>query len=420
MGKDNLTGSTENASEQDEKLITPEEAMKSKHTLSRDAFEEQLTAGEEKVEWPTDGEKDAFNEGYNACLKAIKDNHVKGKLLAIDALKIIGVLVAAIILALAVVWIGNGGFSSSPQVNGMYTTSSVDGFAGVESGGYSGSSMSMSKSSIMAQSADVDSISEAYNDTQALESNSSSSGSVTDTWSATGSVDNSTEEKASNKIIYTGELRIRTKDVEGTVDNVLNEMNKSGGYIESMSTSKTEATLTVRVPADGFTAFMYNKEFADGNSISRSIRSKDVTLQYSDTESRIKSLQVRRDRLQSYMESATNVKDLLDIEDNLMDVIEDLEATEGTKKTLDSYITYSAVTVYISTTVIETEWDELSFGEKVKTQFENMIHGVKVGCENFVMFLINIIPLLVFLVIAAIIVVLIIKVRKRKKDKKND
>ena len=161
---------------------------------------------------------------------------------------------------------------------------------------------------------------------------------VQETAAANGSYDfGETETSAQlpqgRKFIITVNLDAEAEELDSALSAISEKLTALDGYMESQNIYNGSAysgrryryaNLTLRVPAehlDEFTAAVGSVS----NVVSSSRNTDDVTLQYVDTESRVKALETERDRLLELMEQAETMSDLLEIESRLTDVRGELE-----------------------------------------------------------------------------------------------
>ena len=77
----------------------------------------------------------------------------------------------------------------------------------------------------------------------------------------------------------------------------------------------------------------------------RSISNEDVTTQYIDTESRLKTKKEIEDRYRALLSKATTVKDILEIEKELGEIREDIESSEAQFRQLNNDVEYSTLKI---------------------------------------------------------------------------
>jgi len=95
------------------------------------------------------------------------------------------------------------------------------------------------------------------------------------------------------KIIRSGKLSIESKDIAKTKKRIDEQLKALGGYYELENTSSisnySTYNLDIRIPSKKFDTFLENMESGNDKITEKSIQSKDITLQYIDLESRVKS-----------------------------------------------------------------------------------------------------------------------------------
>ena len=149
------------------------------------------------------------------------------------------------------------------------------------------------------------------------------------------------------KLIRTGNVSLEVQSVSNAEDQIADWAKSLGGYVTNANTWQYGAGFTVRVPSARFDEAM-SQVGSFGRITNRSVNSQDVSDNYYDMQSRLQTKYILRDKLQSYLNQAKDIKDLLEIERQLNEVIEDIESTESRFKRLSGQIDYS--TIYINMT----------------------------------------------------------------------
>ncbi len=254
---------------------------------------------------------------------------------------------------------------------------------------------------------------------------------VQETAAANGSYDfGETETSAQlpqgRKFIITVNLDAEAEELDSALSAIGEKLTALDGYMESQNIYNGSAysgrryryaNLTLRVPAehlDEFTAAVGSVS----NVVSSSRNTDDVTLQYVDTESRVKALETERDRLLELMEQAETMSDLLEIESRLTDVRGELERYASQLKVLDNQIDYSTVNLSLSEVTEYTPVAEKTRLEKIRDGFVDSVKGVWnliLDCVSFV--LMNIPYILVFGLLIWGIVALVKRNRKKHPKK---
>lgn len=184
---------------------------------------------------------------------------------------------------------------------------------------------------------------------------------------------NSMPLETDRKLIRDANLSIETKEFDALIENLQNQIGSFGGYVESMnesgnsyrSSARRNAYIYARVPAEKLDEFLSTVD-GMGNVIQKGISTRDVTSSYVDMESRLKVLETEKESLQKIMASAETTTEMLETQARLYDVIEEIEAYEAQKRSYDSQIAYSSVSINIQEVIEltpqpeETRWEELT------------------------------------------------------------
>lgn len=241
-----------------------------------------------------------------------------------------------------------------------------------------------------------------------------------------GDTDTAAQLPQGRKFIITMDLDAEAEDLNGALAAISEKLTALDGYMESQNIYNgsaysgrryRHANLTLRIPAERLDEFTAAVD-AISNVVSSSRDTDDVTLQYVDTESRVKALETERDRLLELMEQAETMSDLLEIESRLTDVRGELEQYASRLKVLDNQIDYATVNLSLSEVTEYTPVAEKTRLEKIRDGFVDSVKGVWtliLDCISFV--LMNIPYILVFGLILWGIIALVKRNRKKHPKK---
>ena len=147
------------------------------------------------------------------------------------------------------------------------------------------------------------------------------------------------------KLIRTGNVSLEVKTVSDAEEKIASWAKGLGGYVTNANIWENGANFTVRIPSTRFDdALAQAGDF--GRVTERSVNSQDVSDNYYDLESRLKTKYILRDKLSGYLSQAKDIKDLLEIERQLNQVLEEIDSTESRFKRLAGQVDYS--TIYIN------------------------------------------------------------------------
>ncbi|MEH7177345.1 DUF4349 domain-containing protein [Neobacillus vireti] len=226
-------------------------------------------------------------------------------------------------------------------------------------------------------------------------------------------------------VIYQADLQLRVKKFEKTLESLEAQVEKYGGYIAESSVSKdgveqVSGRISVRIPQQNFQSFLHDAEGLAAEVLQRNISGTDVTEEYVDLESRLKSKRVVEERLTSFMEAAQKTEDLLKISADLAAVQEEIETIQGRMKYLENQTSLSTVhiSLYENKVIVPNLEDEdLKTWDKTKKQFMKSTNLLLTAISGFIVFLLGNLPILGMIGVIAVIIYFNVKKVIKRKDK---
>ncbi|WP_254535481.1 DUF4349 domain-containing protein [Halomarina litorea] len=157
---------------------------------------------------------------------------------------------------------------------------------------------------------------------------------------------------ASQALIRTGTANLNVSDYDAARANLTAAATAMGGFVadskershEVGNDSFTTGTVVFRVPSENFTAF-FDAVTAEGEVLSATTTTEDVTDQLVDIEARLANERAQRDRLRALYENASDTEDVLAVSEKLSDVQETIERLEARLRALEGRVALSTVTV---------------------------------------------------------------------------
>lgn len=230
----------------------------------------------------------------------------------------------------------------------------------------------------------------------------------------------SAEVNFGDKIVYSGEVRIKSGDIPKTLEIIKKSIEENGGYITNLDTgSESYGNITARVPSENFDKLINDESIGKNNSVRRSVSSKDVSLEYSDELAELETLKIKEERILAYFKDAKDVETMLRLESELQKVRSDISASSKRLKMMDSYVSYSEINFYVNSRYSKPD-EGAPFFERVKYTVEETVHFFKELSIGIVLTAIKLVPLAVYAGILFFVLRAIIRFcRKRKKNKNN-
>jgi hypothetical protein len=160
--------------------------------------------------------------------------------------------------------------------------------------------------------------------------------------------------KQAQKIIRTARMTMEVRKYVQALDSLKNVLDRFEARIESEEESRhsyrVQNQFTIRMAPEKLESLMVAIEAIGIDVDNKSINSRDVTARYVDLETRLASKRAVIQRYREILKTAKTVKDILDVEEHLRQVVEEVESMEGQLRVLKNQVGES--TLYL--TVYET------------------------------------------------------------------
>ncbi|RDI08026.1 DUF4349 domain-containing protein [Flavobacterium sp. AG291] len=214
------------------------------------------------------------------------------------------------------------------------------------------------------------------------------------------------------KIIKNANLRFETDDLPATAEAIAKSVKKYQAHVQNDTEGKTRyeltRTMTVRIPAKYFDAFMADISKGVKYFDTKEISSLDVTEEYIDTDARIKAKKILEQRYLELIGKAKKVSEILEIEKELSAIREEIEAKEGQLRYMKSRIALSTINIEFYKETAEQPDATVSFGSK-------MWNAIVSGFNSLSSFFIGLLYFWPFILIFVIAFLIVRKKLKRKK-----
>ncbi len=155
-------------------------------------------------------------------------------------------------------------------------------------------------------------------------------------------------------VIRSADIRLRVDDVAAAVIVVRDMAAANGGFVFASSTHSDDesqfAQLTIRVPADRYEDTLNQLRSAAWveRVESEESTSQDVSGEYVDNESQLRTLRETQSRLLDLLGRAETVDDILRLELELQNIRGQIERIQGRQQYLDNATAYSTISVSLS------------------------------------------------------------------------
>jgi len=214
------------------------------------------------------------------------------------------------------------------------------------------------------------------------------------------------------KIIKEAFLKFETNDLEETYNQIKTAIAANKASIQNDSQEKDYGTitrrLTIRIPSQNFDVFLESISKGVSYFDEKNISSQNVTEQYIDLTSRLQTKRKLEARYIEILQKASKVSEILEIEKQISEIREEIEAKEGQLKYLESRVSESTVTIEFYKTIAQKEGVKISYGSKIW----NSIQSGFFSLSDFLLSLISVWPFIILFCVLAYFI------RKRFKRKK--
>ena len=234
----------------------------------------------------------------------------------------------------------------------------------------------------------------------------------------------SQQESMGRKLIRTIHLDVETDEFDTLLHKLQEQIQTLSGYIEQSDVSghsiqyensRRRAYMTVRIPSTKLDQFVDSME-TNANVTNKSETTTDITLKYSDLESRKKSLTIEQDRIWALLEKADTLEAVIALEERLSEIRYELESMESRLRLYDNQVDYSTVYVNISEVKVYTPTAPATIRERIQKGFTRNVEDLKDSAVDFIVWTASSIPFLIPLAILVMIAAIIIRKIRTKKS----
>ena len=220
------------------------------------------------------------------------------------------------------------------------------------------------------------------------------------------------------KMIRTANLEMETTAFDEAVEGLGRLTKEMGGYYENSSlrtggSGYRWADYTVRVPAKNYDEFL-SRAGALCNLTWRSESAENVTEAYYDTAGRLKTQQIKLERLQELLSRAEAMEDIITIESAISETEYQIESLSGTLRHYDALVDFATVSVNLQEVYKLSSVEEApdSFGARMGSAFTAGWAAFADGMENLA---VGLAYSWMWLLVLAVIAVVAIRVLRGKK-----
>ena len=213
------------------------------------------------------------------------------------------------------------------------------------------------------------------------------------------------------KIIREGDISFETDSLGKTANHIHKTVKELKGYISKDNVNdygyRTEQIINIRIPAENFDKLLAQISKAAKKIDSKNISARDVTEEYIDVESRVKTKKDLETRYTEILQKAHSVSEILQIERELGVIRSEIESAEGRLRYLKNNVSFSTLEI----TFYTSKNQEFGFGSKLANALEG-------GWDGLLWFFIGLIYIWPFILIITFGIWLLVRLIKRRSKRK--
>ena len=206
------------------------------------------------------------------------------------------------------------------------------------------------------------------------------------------------------KIIKNGEMSIQVGDIKKAQRQINDIVKNNNAYIQTEEFHNTDTNenlnYTIRVPHQKFDQLINTFSDGIGSVASKNISSDDVTEEYTDVSIKLTNKKIYLEKYRDMLKSASTTKDILEIQENIRELEDEIDVSEGKLRFIDDRVNYSTLNLGL-------------FKEKVRSSTTSKIgfasrfgDSLTEGWNSFVAFFLGLISLWPFFLLIPVLIYL--------------
>lgn len=216
-----------------------------------------------------------------------------------------------------------------------------------------------------------------------------------------------------NKIIKTAEISLQVQEYHQFNNSIHQRVGRYNAYIASEQQKHQygiiENSITIKVPIGRFDELIQSFTEKDGKILEKTISSEDVTAEVVDVASRLESKKQARAKYLALLQQAKNVDEMLNVQSEIDDLQEEIEATAARLNYLNQQAAYSTINLrYFQ------EEANYSYQPAFLSRLGNSLEA---GAESIVQFFLFLAASWPWIIIIAVIIFFLIKKNRFRKVK---
>ncbi|ANF49295.1 hypothetical protein A0O34_01425 [Chryseobacterium glaciei] len=217
----------------------------------------------------------------------------------------------------------------------------------------------------------------------------------------------------SKKVIKNGNLIIQVGDIKKAQNQTTEILNKNQAYIQKEEFRNIDTdenlNLVIRVPHKNFDALINSFSDGMGSVLSKNISSDDVTEEYTDVSIKLANKKIYLEKYRDMLKSAATTKDILEIQENIRELEDEIDVSEGRLRFIDDRVNYSTLNLSLyKEKVRSSATSKIGFGSRFGD-------SITEGWNSFISFVLGIISFWPFFLLIPLIIFLWRRWKARRK-----
>ena len=161
------------------------------------------------------------------------------------------------------------------------------------------------------------------------------------------------KESPERMVVQSSRISLVVDDVRQKTDKILEYVKDRSGFMVSSRLNQPQeapyANLVVRVPSNQLKSTLDFLRQLAVKVTSENIQGHDVTDQYIDIDSRLKTLEKTKTKFEEMMDKAIKIQDILQIQREIINLQRQIDSLKGQKQYLEKTSAMAKLTIYLAT-----------------------------------------------------------------------
>lgn len=236
--------------------------------------------------------------------------------------------------------------------------------------------------------------------------------------------DTTANDLANRKLIREAALTVETKTYDDFIAELETQLVAYGAYVQSGETTGNAergnrwAYYTIRVPADRYTELLSSVS-ALGNVTYKSENVQDVTMAYTDTEAKIRALEIEEETLLAILAQCENVEDVITVQSRISEVQYQLDSYNSKLRQYDNLISYCTVDLTVDEVEkVSIPMAEKTVGQRIREDLADNCEDIVDDAKDFAVWFVSSLPYFgIWIVIIGLVILLAVGLGKRSHKK---